>query len=584
MSNLETYGLTEQDLLQAQWKIAKQKKYLESQTFLSAEGKEKNLLDVSYSANLSERYYSRILNKVDTFVSTSITKGLTPIFLTVTADGFFRDMLKGDYTRFTPKKVDAYRRYIPNNKRNGFYWDYISQGAYSDLATKKSYSKKLTSKDIYKILAHQMHKFYMCETLRHIKKDGFNYTSIRVTEPHKDGVPHYHILMYVPEQYVSRLYHEFKRFFPAPRNHVPLTKKNTRGTSKRNGELICKTTKMIKGKIQVIHHHETHGFQTKIRSAAGYILKYILKSFTNLIDGEELDYLQAWYVHNRIPRIITTHTLVSQEVYHKVAMMEDDWHYLTDIKHNGIFENDRLNSYFRFNDGCGREIIGDNGLYTLTNQGRLIHSFGSKENFIPTYRSRSFDFKIFGSLKPPTFNILQRYNIYIPHKQYKFYIVKKEKDGTIFSFVNVNDFSLHHIYELGISYDKNGEFQGFADVFNHDIVISDYDVPVVKLSDNALYTEYSDFDFDTKNPARYAMLHNELIDRNMLRADYVKVNDYNDNFFKEANYIMTYSTPKPKIRDLDDIELQKQFKELNFFDDEARYCELSREMNKRNLL
>ena len=231
MSRLETYGLYEQDLMNVQWKIAKQKKYLESQTFLANDGTEKNLLDVSYSANLSERYYPRILNKVDTFVSTSISKGLVPVFLTVTADGFFRRMLKGDYREWTDKLKLDYESHIPNNKRSGFYFDYMNK------------QNKLTPKDVYKIIGHQLHRFYKCETLRDIKKDGYTYTSIRVTEPHKDGVPHFHILMYLPEQYVSRLYKEFIRFFPAPRNHKKLTYKNTKGKMRRNGHYICDMVK-----------------------------------------------------------------------------------------------------------------------------------------------------------------------------------------------------------------------------------------------------------------------------------------------------------------------------------------------------
>ncbi|MDQ7046764.1 MAG: replication endonuclease [Sulfurovum sp.] len=261
-----TYGLSNRDLLFAKRKIEKQKNYLESNKITGEEGVIKSFLDVSYSANLSQRYYPRILNKVDTFVSTSLNQGLVPIFLTVTADGFFRDMLKGDYSRWTEKTKEKYERHIPNNDRSGHYYDYMNN------------HNVLTPKDVYKIIGHQLHSFYKCETLRRIKKDGFTYTSIRVTEPHKDGVPHFHILMYVPEQYIPRMYIEFQRFFPAPRNHKKLTYKNTQGANKRNGSKIGENM------------HETFGFQTEVRSAAGYILKYILKSFRNLIDGEELDF------------------------------------------------------------------------------------------------------------------------------------------------------------------------------------------------------------------------------------------------------------------------------------------------------
>ncbi len=36
------------------------------------------------------------------------------------------------------------------------------------------------------------------------------------------------------------------------------------------------------------------GFQTNIRSAKGYILKYVSKTFIDLKEKKEIDFLQAW--------------------------------------------------------------------------------------------------------------------------------------------------------------------------------------------------------------------------------------------------------------------------------------------------
>jgi len=497
--DIETYGLTEQDLLNVQWKIAKQKNYMETQTFLAEGGNTKCLLDVSYSANLSERYYPRILNKVNTFVSTSLSQDLVPIFLTVTLDGFFRRFMKGDYSEWTDLKKQEYKKFIPNNPRNGFYFDYLEK------------HPQLTPKDLYKILGYQLHRFYKCETLRDIKKSGHTYTSIRVTEPHKDGVPHFHILMYVPEQYISRLYKEFIRFFPAPQNHKKLTYANTKGKYRRNGHYICDMVKSVNGVKTTVKMYETHGFQTQIRSAAGYILKYILKSFRNLIEGKEIDYLQAWYIHNKIPRLITTHTLVSQEVYHKASLLDNDWYYLTDIKLNGNLINDRLNDYFKFDDGFGRTIIGDNGYFLLANCGKIITSYGSKKFTVKKYRLRSLSFS---SDKPESFNILSIYEIYTPPRQYSFYINKKFDDGTLFSFGNADDFFIE------------------AGVIFYDDIVSD-DKSVSQLSDLELFYQYQNFDFDMYVPARYAVIHNEMIDRGLLKAVYVNPNDYSQEVFND---------------------------------------------------
>lgn len=498
MGNLETYGLNEQDLLNVQYKIAKQKNYLKSQTFLGEGGKEKSLLDVSYSANFSERYYPRILNKVDTFVSISLNLNLVPVFLTVTADGFFRRMLKGDYSEWTDELKESYKKHIPNNVRNGYYYDYMDK------------HNALTPKDVYKIIGYQLHRFYMCETLRAIKKDGYKYTSIRVTEPHKDGVPHFHILMYVPEHYIRRLYKEFMRFFPAPQNHKKLTMKNTKGKSQRDGHYICE--------IDGVKMYETHGFQTQIRSAAGYILKYILKSFNNLIEGKEIDYLGAWYVHNKIPRIITTHTLVSQDIYHKSSMMDNDWYYLTNIKLNGDLINDRLNNYFKFDDGFGRKIIHDNGLYILTNNGKVISTFGQKQNFIPKYRLRALKFSV---TCPDNFDVLHQYEIYTPFKKYHYYISKVYDDGTFFVFGNNNDFYI----DSGITHEEE-YFYSFPSDYALFASDSSSKASITSLTDFTLSQKYYAFDFDKEIPQRWAFMHNEMIYRGLVRGERVDVNEY----------------------------------------------------------
>jgi len=540
MSKLETYGQSKRDLQNSKNKIAKQKKYLESQTFISESGDTKCLLDVSYSANVSERYYPRILNKVNTFVSTGMNQDLVPIFLTVTADGFFRRFMKGDYKEWTTELRDRYKKHIPNNDRNGFYLDYLDN------------HNQLTPKDVYRILSHQLRFFMKSKVLQDIRKFGKNYSSIRVTEPHKDGIPHFHILMYVPVEYIPRVYKAFMRSFPAPQNHKKLTWKNTKGKHRRNGHYVCD----VKG----VKMYETKGFQTQVGSAAGYILKYILKSFRNLIEGKEMDYLQSWYVHNKIPRLITTHTLVSQEVYHKASLMENDWYYLTDIKFNGGFTNDRLNDYFKFDDGCGRTIVVDSGLYVLSNQGRLISTYGKKENFIPTYRLRSLKWS---DKKDDSFNILAQYNIYVPPKKYSFYINKIYDDGTFFVFGGIDDF-----------YIESG-FTGIAEVGGLK--------PISKYSDLELYNHYVTFDFDEYMPPRYAVLHNEMIDRGLIRQDYLNPNDFNASFGVDTA-IASYQITKGNFHKVSNEDLLSFFNGMTLNDENIslysfiEYDLLSREL------
>ncbi|MDQ7083953.1 MAG: replication endonuclease [Sulfurovum sp.] len=406
-----TYGLTKEDLDYAKAKIKKQEKYLESNSFTTSHGEIKTLLDVSFSANLSERYYPRMLNKIDTFSTIALDQGLTPIFLTVTLDGFFRDLMKGDYSRFTGEKREQYIQHIPNNERNGFYLDYMDG------------KNTLAAKDLYKILGHQLNNFNMCPSLRAIRREALDYSYIRVTEPHKDGVPHFHILMYLPKEYIGDVYKDFKNFFPAPQNHKKLTLKYNKRESKEISQGIF----------------ETVGFQTEIRNASAYILKYILKSFRNLVEDKELDYIQAWYIKNKIPRIITTRTLVSQEIYTKIAPLDDDWYALTNIKTQDEYKADRDNKYYVLDDMNGRVITLDDGLVMISSGGKIVASYGTKKASIKIIRLRDLSFS---TVKPKGFSILFQYQIHRTPLNYAYCIVTRFKDGTTFAFTNSKEFRL----------------------------------------------------------------------------------------------------------------------------------------------
>ncbi len=495
-----TYGLTQRDLFKSREKIKKQKNFLESNTFVSdTTGEEKTFLDVSYAANISERYYARIYNKVNTFVSLGISKNLVPIFLTVTLDGFFRDLLKGNYTRYTLELEESYKRHIPNSDRNGFYRDYMTSRVNS-----------LTPKDLYKILSHQLHNFNMSSSLRNIRKEGFDYMSIRVTEPHKDGVPHFHILMYVPEHSIASIYIDFAKCFPAPRNTLKLTKKNTKGKHSRNASKIAEGI------------YETHGFQTEVYSAVSYILKYLFKSFINLLEEKKLDYLQAWYVHNRIPRVITTHTLLAQDVYGKIAVLEDDWFMLSQLKKNGLYERNLENNYFKIDDGYGRIILGKDGRVIIFNNNKIVASMGKSKNSVKKLLLKSLDFIMFGDLRPPTFSILDRYEIVFPKLPTVYSIFKSLDDGSLFVFKNIDNFSLISAPDTIDFFDIDGNILYLEK--------EQFIKPVKQMSDLELLDFCNYFDFDKYAPERYALAYNTLIDRSLKHGDYLDIEEFRDDF------------------------------------------------------
>jgi len=494
---MKTYGLTHKDLEDAKFKIKKQKAYLESFEFFKKDtGEIKTLLDYSYSANLSKRYYARILNRVHTFVSLGISNELTPVFLTVTLDGFFRDMMRGDYTRFfTPDIFYKYQKHIPNNFRNGHYLDYIIEGSYSDIDTKKTFGKPLTPKDLYKILSHQMHRFTRSKTLQDIRqKYDQDYMMLRVTEPHKDGVPHFHILLYIPGVFMEDVYKEFHKFFPAPRNAKKVNIKD-------NGRIAQPI-------VTNSQFFETQGFQTEIRSAPAYILKYILKSFRNLIEERELDYLQAWYIHNKIPRIIMTHSLLSQEAFHHFSLIENDWFYLTNIKKNFLSYSDSLFQTFVLQNERRRYLY-KNGLYQYYVDGKLLKEFGEDK----TKKIRfSVEYPYFQTPKNLTCKIHRdsyRFFRFVPKPRYKYHI----KSSPFIPVVVDESIHMHYHIHKGILDFKYRFF------------------PISKIKTSLLYTWYKNFDFDKYHPAKYGLIKRELILRGYLKESLdFKLDDFNTNF------------------------------------------------------
>ena len=436
---MNNFGLTFADLNAVKDKIKKQRDYLEKETFVTDSGEVKTLLDVSYSANHSERYFARVLNKINTFVSYNLDKDRVPVFLTITLDGYFRDFLQGDYRRID--KVDFSS--IPNSDRHGYIQNKIIS------------RESLAVRDLYQVVNFQFFRFLRSYSMQNLSKQ---YAYARVAEPHKkDGVPHFHVLMYIPIDAIDKVKKEFEKFFPAPQNHKKL------------------------------NDTDTYGFQTEIRSASGYILKYILKAFRNVIDDKDPHYLDAWYVHNRIPRLIMTHTLISQDLYHKIAVLDDDWYYLSQLS---IFRDTvRQFSILEDND---RKIIVEYKHVMIYNQGRLVREYGRYQYLPMLVYPKRLKFQV---NKPKRFNILREYRVY----QQKLFVVQKSKRvPVVFEYASM---------DLELKYK-----------------------PIKHLKGQSLWEFYINFDPDIHNPAKYGEIKRELMRRGMLDYEHINLNDYNSSF------------------------------------------------------
>ena len=447
------YGLTVDDLNYTKEKISNQRDFLKNSQFLTPSGQTKSLLEVSFSPNHSERYYFRVLNKVNTLNSYALAFDLDPIFMTATLDAPFHEMLKGKFRKFYAKYQiidrEIYLRrtgeqvkgLVPNDDRYGYILDDIRD------------QKPLTVKQLYNLLSYQMYGFLRSYAFKKIKKAGDEYAYIRVTEPMKSGVPHYHMLLYVNERYRKDLYNAFHRYFSAPQNAKPLT-------YYENGR-IC--TKPLPDGTE-----ETQGFQWDIKSPHGYVLKYVLKSFRNVRDDKEIDYLQAWYIKHRIPRIITSHTLIPQWVYYKASLIDSDWFALTEIKKFSakqdlyLFESDSENDTFRLVDFNGREIIYDNGLIQLySSSGRLIREAGKKKpKRVPI---QPFKLKFIEKEKP--IPLKERLiPVYYEHIGRTLYMTQGTKPKPLYKFKSVRSMSINELWDYRLNF--NFEHENLAKFLN----------------------------------------------------------------------------------------------------------------------
>lgn len=333
------YNISSFDLKNAQTKIDNQKDYLSSNTFTTSNGSVKTLLDVSMSANISSRYYAQLVNKVNTLQQVMTNEDLVPVFLTITLDGVFHDLLFGDYSRFTDDDLKK----LPNNAINGY------------LREKARNREAFTVNDLYQFLRFQWTSFQSSRVYKTIKK-SHNLGYLFSVEPHNSGVPHAHVLLYVPYASIEALKNQFKKSCPAPLN-ITQDKSRLSPIQIANGEI--------------------NGFQWTINNPVGYVMKYCVKSFMDLKNQSQIDELQAWYIKNRIIRITTSHTLVPQWVYNKVYPLEQDWLYLSDLKLRASCEWSQEDDYFKFEDTKNQKVLKyEKGLYQYFQDGILAHQFG----------------------------------------------------------------------------------------------------------------------------------------------------------------------------------------------------------------
>ena len=238
------YGLSRYNLEEVEKKLKEQKNFLEFSFLYDRINRNRiPLSDLIISANHSpQRYYSEIQNRVNTLEQIAKQRGLKPLFMTLTLGSEYHHSK-------TTKKGNL----VPNPKYNG-----------------------TTPKEAVKALTKMFAKLRQDRALKELYKEQRIY--FRVNEPHKDGTPHTHILMFVPADRVERVKTAFKRLFDGRGNDI----------------------------------------QDDIKGSTAYIMKYINKTLP-LSKKEKLSekekYLNAWYSKNRVVRFNSSKTLAPLGIY-----------------------------------------------------------------------------------------------------------------------------------------------------------------------------------------------------------------------------------------------------------------------------
>ena len=278
------YGLDPLDYEAIDKKLDFQKAFIENKFFDFDFAENKSALEFTYSANLNpNKYFAEMNNRINSIFQYSKNLDLMPVFCTITAPSKYH-------------QTDKNRKLI--------------------------YSPNETAKALTQIF----NKFTNIQVFQRMKKEtnhGLIY--FRVYEPHKSGVPHCHIMLFLPKNYILEVKNKFFEYF---------TNAERWGNNKKSLDF-------------------RYTFYN-VNGAIAYIMKYVTKTFKN--ENDTTNKAWYWYIKNRVRRFLTSRTLAPLEIYRKVRYffknIPNDYLYVTKlIKNNQIiklFEKTTFN-YMRFN-------------------------------------------------------------------------------------------------------------------------------------------------------------------------------------------------------------------------------------------
>lgn len=242
---------------------------------------------VSNSYTNSNRYIAELQHRAWSVYDYAKQKNLSNIFITLTLPSHWHSKKSFKGKLINNKKFGG-RKYITtienkfDNKKYKFLNAHISQNIpfVEPILDFSNTIDKYTPRNASKQLSKLLKKFFDDRSYKSIEKDDRCY--FRVTEPHKDGTPHVHISLFVPEQNKNSIVKALNRLFPAPLSKI----------------------------------------ETDVNSPVAYLMKYVLKTLDDLRENnDKITNLTLWYLYHGISRFYTSRTFIALEVYRKLHGM-----------------------------------------------------------------------------------------------------------------------------------------------------------------------------------------------------------------------------------------------------------------------
>jgi len=284
----QLYALTNEDKLNVDKNLKKQKLYLKSRSIHFSDSS-KSFFDMSYACNIRPEIYSaEVRNRVDTLQRIAKLQGFNQaLFLTLTPPTHLKplktlEIAKNIFKMIKNPNYNPDLKYV-YHKRTGEVIetldirDNVKEARQSISARWRA----LTNSSIFQTI---------------YRNYGSKPVFMKTFEPHIDGSPHLHAVLFIPELYKREVKQAIKKCFQGSRYHVKDT------------------------------------FQDEVGGVVSYIMKYILKSFLHSKD-DTLDDVGYWYAKHKIMRFTTSRQLMPLKLYRLIKSKDDFKDYLHVTKH-----------------------------------------------------------------------------------------------------------------------------------------------------------------------------------------------------------------------------------------------------------